>query len=203
MDKSLIIGLVAGIGIASAAGALATFSIENNKVASNTEETQETMKLSESAKPQPNNISSNYAKVIAITPVTKTVKTPQQNCRNVTVTHQQPVKDEYRLIGTVAGAAIGGVLGNQVGGGNGKKVATVVGTVGGGLAGNKVQEHMQNNSTYTTTEKQCETTYESTEKPAGYEVKYSLNGTDHDIHMDYDPGSTIPVDNQGRLIIKR
>ncbi len=52
---------------------------------------------------------------------------------------------------------MGGLLGNQVGGGRGKKVATVAGAVGGGYAGNKTQEHLQQNNTYTTTERRCNT----------------------------------------------
>jgi uncharacterized protein YcfJ len=33
---------------------------------------------------------------------------------------------------------LGGVLGNQVGGGNGKKLATVAGVIGGGYVDNEV-----------------------------------------------------------------
>ena len=36
-------------------------------------------------------------------------------------------------LGTLAGAAIGGVLGNQVGGGTGKSVTTVAGAAGGAV----------------------------------------------------------------------
>lgn len=45
-------------------------------------------------------------------------------------------------IGTVAGALIGGILGNQVGKGSGRKVATVLGAVAGGYAGNRIGESM-------------------------------------------------------------
>jgi outer membrane lipoprotein SlyB len=48
-------------------------------------------------------------------------------------------------VGTIAGAAVGGILGSQVGHGAGSGVAAVLGAVGGGLAGNaiehKVSEH--------------------------------------------------------------
>ena len=37
---------------------------------------------------------------------------------------------------TVAGAALGGALGNQLGGGSGKDILTAGGAVAGGLAGN-------------------------------------------------------------------
>lgn len=51
-------------------------------------------------------------------------------------------------LGMAAGAVLGGVLGNQVGGGNGKKLATVAGVVGGGYAGNAVEKHARSTVTY-------------------------------------------------------
>jgi uncharacterized protein YcfJ len=47
-----------------------------------------------------------------------------------------PSKPNYLGIG--AGAVIGGLIGHQVGGGNGKKLATVAGVIGGGIIGNEV-----------------------------------------------------------------
>ena len=43
-------------------------------------------------------------------------------------------------LGTVAGGLIGGLLGNQVGGGNGKTLATVTGFAGVALAGNTIEK---------------------------------------------------------------
>lgn len=45
---------------------------------------------------------------------------------------------EMNPVGTGLGAVVGGVLGHQVGGGNGKKLATVAGVLLGGYAGNEV-----------------------------------------------------------------
>lgn len=42
-------------------------------------------------------------------------------------------------IGVAAGAVLGGLLGHQIGGGNGRTLATVAGAVGGSLAGNEVE----------------------------------------------------------------
>jgi uncharacterized protein YcfJ len=47
-----------------------------------------------------------------------------------------PVQPNY--VGIGVGAVVGGLLGNQVGGGNGKKLATVAGVIGGGMLGNEV-----------------------------------------------------------------
>jgi outer membrane lipoprotein SlyB len=51
-------------------------------------------------------------------------------------------------LGVMAGAVLGGVLGNQVGGGNGKKLATVAGAVGGGFAGNEIEKQSRSTTTY-------------------------------------------------------
>lgn len=44
-------------------------------------------------------------------------------------------------LGAIIGAVAGGVLGNTVGKGDGRKAATVAGAVGGGLIGNQVGKH--------------------------------------------------------------
>ena len=46
-------------------------------------------------------------------------------------------------VGIGVGAVIGGLLGNQVGGGNGKTLATIAGAVGGGYLGNEVAKKNQ------------------------------------------------------------
>jgi len=54
---------------------------------------------------------------------------------------QHPVRSyvsDMSPVGTGVGAVVGGVLGHQVGGGNGKKLATVAGVLLGGYAGNEV-----------------------------------------------------------------
>jgi uncharacterized protein YcfJ len=47
----------------------------------------------------------------------------------------------YVAIGT--GAVVGGLLGNQVGSGNGRKLATVAGMIGGGMLGNQIANQNQ------------------------------------------------------------
>ncbi len=43
---------------------------------------------------------------------------------------------------------IGGLLGNQVGGGSGKTAATVLGAAGGAYAGNRVEKNMKKVTVY-------------------------------------------------------
>lgn len=101
MNKSMLAGI--GIGVAAALGVAAVASLN----------------VFERGQ--------QYAQVVSATPIKETVKTPRQECRNVTVTHRRPVQDENRITGSVLGAVAGGVIGHQFGGGRGKDVATVVG----------------------------------------------------------------------------
>jgi outer membrane lipoprotein SlyB len=50
--------------------------------------------------------------------------------------------------GAVAGGVLGAIVGNQVGAGNGKTLATIVGAVGGGFAGNTVEKKMKKVTVY-------------------------------------------------------
>lgn len=78
-------------------------------------------------------------------------------CKNVEV--QRNSKDPNRIAGTAIGAVAGGLLGNQVGGGNGKKVATVAGAVAGGAAGRHIQGNQQSKNGDRVVERRCERRY--------------------------------------------
>ena len=129
--------------------------------------------VSKSAGPAAN----RFAVVLASSPVVVTDKVARQECKDVQVTRQKPIKDEDKVAGTAVGALLGGVLGNQIGGGDGKTIATVAGAIAGGYAGRKVQGRMQEKNTETVTEKQCQTVYDTTRRTEGYRVKYELDGT--------------------------
>jgi outer membrane lipoprotein SlyB len=46
-------------------------------------------------------------------------------------------------IGTIAGAVVGGIIGNQVGAGRGNTAATVIGAAGGAYAGHELEKRNQ------------------------------------------------------------
>ena len=54
-------------------------------------------------------------------------------------------------VGAVAGGVVGGLLGHQVGGGNGKKAMTVIGAVGGGVAGHEIEKQARATTVYKVT----------------------------------------------------
>lgn len=61
-------------------------------------------------------------------------------CGTVESVKAEKHKGEGTGLGAVGGAVIGGVVGHQMGGGDGKKALTVLGAVGGGLAGHEVEK---------------------------------------------------------------
>lgn len=175
MDKSMLTGIVIGVVTATAGGSIAGYKMITKKEPA-------------------------YAKVFNVVEIRTTVQTPREVCEDVPVTRQKPSQDQHRVVGTVAGAVLGGVLGNQIGGGSGKKIATIAGAAAGGYTGNKVQENMQSNNTYTTTERRCNTVTDSHEEVTGYDVIYRLGDEEGTVHMDQKPGDRIPVEN-GQLVL--
>ena len=176
MNKSMLVGGVLGAVVATAGGAFATYALVDR--------------------------GPKFADVLAVEPVKETIRTPREVCREVTVTRQRPVQDSNRIAGTAAGAVVGGLLGNQIGGGNGKKIATVAGAIGGGYAGNQVQGRMQANDTYSTTETRCNTVTDTHDKIVGYDVKYDIGGEIGKVRMDRDPGERIPL-RDGQLVLSQ
>ena len=134
-----------------------------------------------------------YAEVVGVKEVTETIKTPREECRDVVVQQQAPVKDPYRITGTVIGGVAGGVLGHQIGGGRGKDIATVIGAAGGAYAGNQTQDYLQKRDTVTTTQRECKTVYDTSQKLLGYEVRYRIKDKEGVVRTSFKPGATLPV----------
>lgn len=66
------------------------------------------------------------------------VSQPSSRIGTVESIRSQSVDNSNAVIGTIGGALVGGLLGNQVGGGRGRTAATVVGAAGGAYAGNRM-----------------------------------------------------------------
>ena len=70
------------------------------------------------------------------------------NCGRVESVHAVQTPADPSGVGVVGGAVVGGLLGNQIGGGSGKTLATIAGAVGGGYAGNEVEKRTRTATTY-------------------------------------------------------
>lgn len=175
MNKSMLTGTVLGVVAATAVGSIASYKMLSG---------------------------SEYAEVLAVTAVTESVKTPREECKDVVVTKQAPVKDQHKITGSVLGAVAGGLAGDAIGGGGKNTGAKIAGAVVGGVAGNRIQDSMQKGDTYQATERRCQTVTDVSERTVGYNVQYRLGDKTAEVRMDHDPGSTIPV-HDGQLVLAR
>jgi outer membrane lipoprotein SlyB len=65
------------------------------------------------------------------------------NCGTVVSVHTyERAAEKGSGLGVATGALVGGFLGNHVGSGNGRTLATVAGAVGGGYAGNHIEKNI-------------------------------------------------------------
>ena len=74
-----------------------------------------------------------------------------QDCGVVESVREVATRGDGSGLGAAGGAVVGGLLGNQVGGGRGKQAMTVVGAIGGALAGNQIEKQARATRSYETT----------------------------------------------------
>jgi len=120
------------------------------------------------------------ARVISSTPVVQQVSVPRQVCSTQPMVLQSPGSGA----GTVMGALAGGAMGNAIGDGGGRALATVIGLVGGAMLGNNIEGNRQQVQNV----QQCGTqvTYEN--RTSHYNVVYEYADRQHTVQMANDPG---------------
>jgi uncharacterized protein YcfJ len=89
--------------------------------------------------------------------------------------------------GTVAGAVVGGALGNQVGKGNGRSAATVAGAVLGGALGHRVAAGAVPEGCRNGEMERIE------RRIAGYDVEFQFQGQTYMSRLPVDPGNRLRV----------
>lgn len=126
------------------------------------------------------------ARVISSVAVIQQVAVPRQVCTTQQVMVEQPRSGAGALLGAVAGGAVG----NQIGGGSGRAVATMAGVIGGAMLGNNIEGQPAARAQEMTT---CtnQTAYES--RTVGYNVTYEYAGRQYQVQTPQDPGPTIRV----------
>ena len=73
---------------------------------------------------------------------------PCENCGHVESIRAVQHPPQASGVGIMAGALLGGILGHQIGAGNGRTLATVAGAGAGGYAGNEVEKHSRTSISY-------------------------------------------------------
>src|SRR5688572_329235 len=137
MNKSMLMGLVAGIGVATAGGVLG-YQYLGERGADTAVEADDAAAATSAA------------------PAARTAAAPAQECWDEEVQVTAAPKDEHRIAGTAIGAVVGGAIGKDVGD---RDITTAAGAAAGALIGRKVQEEIQENNadkrTTTTVERRC------------------------------------------------
>lgn len=144
----------------------------------------------------------DYARVVRVNAIVETYNRPvsREVCHDEPVEYYQPRYTYHRdrTGPTIAGAVIGGALGNLVGKGDGRKAATIAGALIGGTIAHKNSR----GGTYSEGgyykrgyEEYChqETDYRTQERITGYEVTYRYNGRTFHDRLSYDPGNRVRV----------
>lgn len=159
------------------------------------------------------NVYFDFAKVTYVQPITRIVQisTPHEVCWNErvrTVTHDTR-DDGWRndsrnrsFAPTVLGGLVGGVVGNQFGGGRGNTAMTIGGALLGAAIGRdaSIRNHRpvrqpRPATVAYTTERRCEIeqVMHEEERIDGYRVSYRFRGRDYVTRTDADPGDRIRV----------
>ena len=134
MNKSMLMGLVAGVGVATAGGVLGY------------------QYLGEQG-------ADEAVQAEAPAPAARTAAAaPAEECWDEEVQVTAAPKDEHRVAGTAIGAVVGGAIGKELGDGD-SDLATAAGAAAGALLGRKAQGEFQENRegtrTTTQTERRC------------------------------------------------
>lgn len=180
MNKSLLVGIIGGIGIATAGGvagyalmskpadfAAGSAAVENIDEASQAESLSALQPAAARApEPEPQRTAvAAAAPRPAATAAPRTAGTPAprpaavpapeptQECWDEVVEVQATPRDKKAIAGTATGALLGGAIAKRLG--DDKDLVTAAGAAAGAFAGRKLQREIQENNTTTTVERRC------------------------------------------------
>jgi uncharacterized protein YcfJ len=128
----------------------------------------------------------DQGRVISSQPVIQQVAVPRQTCSN----EQIAVQGQKSGAGGLMGAVAGGAIGNNIGSGSGRALATVIGVIGGSVMGDRIEGappvQMQ-------TVQSCRTVTVYENRTSAYNVVYEFGGRQYSVQMPNDPGQYVQV----------
>lgn len=168
MNKSMLMGVVAGVAVATAGGVAgyaflgqpagvdeqgSAAVIDDAVEAPEVLDEQVAVAPAEPA-PAPRPAAQSAPRPTpAPQPVARPAPEPEIECWDEEVTVQADPRDDKAIAGTAAGAVIGGALAKELGDDN--DLATAAGAAAGAFFGRKAQRRYQENNTTTTIERRC------------------------------------------------
>jgi len=155
MNKQMLLGLVAGIGVATAGGVLGYQFLGQSRVDEQGTAAVDSQEPPVAARPaaassqnhtatapRPTQSASAPRPAPAAAPIQVAAAAPVEECWDEEVTVEADPKDKHQLAGVGLGAAVGAAVGKDIGH---NKLTTAVVAFGGALAGKKIQEKIQDN----------------------------------------------------------
>jgi uncharacterized protein YcfJ len=140
----------------------------------------------------------DYARVLEVTPLVERIRysEPVEQCWEV----DRGAQRSDRVGATLLGGVIGAVVGHQIGGGDGRRLATVAGAVVGGAIGNNAGARNEARRGYdydqpARYEERCAVHDEARleERIRAYRVAYRYLGRNYVTELPYDPGARLRV----------
>ena len=136
-----------------------------------------------------------WAKVVDAQPVYEVVRYPvqEERCWDEQVWRREPARRSATPI--IVGSIIGGVIGNQFGGGSGNTALTAAGAVLGGSIAADASYRRNPDGYYAVTERQCtvEKDWRYEEQIVAWDVRYKYRGDIYETRMKKQPGKRIQV----------
>lgn len=131
----------------------------------------------------------SLAKIIKVEPIYVTRMVPHEYCHMEPRAYMYPNQRALPGSGMIAGGAVGGLIGNRFGGGNGNIAATIGGSVIGALIGNNIEGEMNRPYVVESYVQVCHTQLVKESHIKGYKVTYLLNGKSKTTFMKKKPKS--------------
>lgn len=162
MSKSMLIGVVAGIGVATAGG-VAGYQFLGQKAAveqgtadtveqdgAALPESQAPVEVARAETPAPKPVAKPAPKPVARpAAAARVAAAPKEECWDEEVQVQADPKDQHQIAGTALGAAVGGAIGSDVGH---KTLTKAAAAAAGAFIGKKIQKKIQDNQAESRTE---------------------------------------------------
>ena len=130
--------------------------------------------------------------VQSVEPLFRSYTERKEVCRDEQVTDRSGYSSDSNPAGVVIGAIAGGILGNQVGGGSGKALATGLGLVTGAIVGDNLSRRDARTPTSRTT-RVCRDEAVQVRAPAGFEVTFTYQERNYTLVTETDPGQYVQL----------
>ena len=134
----------------------------------------------------------DYARVKSATPEYERYNAPRQECSSEYI-QRSGHRGERSYGGSIIGGITGAIVGNQVGRGHGREVATALGAITGAVVGDRVQNSARDDDGEGREVRRCRSVDQWERRLTGYRVVYEYGGRKYSTFMPNDPGRELRV----------